>query len=58
MNVFVAPLEIVNYPFVSQFLFHYEQILEKLSDSFVNVKMVKLRNHSFLVFQVFFVLIY
>jgi hypothetical protein len=50
MDVFIAPFEVVDYPLVSQLLFYDEQVLEKLCDPFVNVKMIELRNHSFLVF--------
>jgi len=57
MDIFVAPLEVVDNPFVSEFLLHNEQILEKISDSLVNVKVIELGDHSLLVFQILFVLV-
>lgn len=50
MDVFVPPFEVVDYPFVRQFLFDDEQILEKVNDPLVDIEVVELRNHRFLVF--------
>ena len=57
MDVFVPPLEVVDDPLISQLLFHDENVLEKVDYPFLDVEVVELRNHSFLVFQVSFVLI-
>lgn len=57
MDVLVAPLEVVDNPFVRQFLLHDEDVLEEINYSLLDVEVVKLRNHCFLVFQIAFVLI-
>jgi hypothetical protein len=55
--VFVSPFEVVDYTLVGQFLFHNEKVLEEFSDALVNVKMVELCNHGFLVLEILFVLV-
>lgn len=57
MNVFVSPLEVVNYPFVSQLLLYNEQGLEKLNDSLIDVEVIELCDHRLLIFQVFLVVV-
>ena len=57
MDIFVAPLEIVDDPFVGELLFDYKDILEKVDDSFFDVKMVEFRNHRLLVFEVPLILV-
>jgi hypothetical protein len=57
MDVLVAPLEVMYYSFVSQLLFHDENILEEINDPFFDVEMVKLSDHRFLIFQIPLVLV-
>ena len=57
MDVLVTPLKVVDYPLVSQLLFYDENVLEKIDYSLLDVEMVKLGDHGFLVFQVSFVLV-
>ena len=57
VNIFVSPFEVMNYTFISQFFLHNKYILEKVYDSLFDVKMIKFSDHSFLVFEVFFILI-
>lgn len=52
VNVLVAPFKIMNYSFVSQLLLDYEDILEEINYSLLNIKMVEFCYHSFLAFQV------
>ena len=52
MDVLVSPLEVVDYPFVSKFLFDYKKILEKLHNPLINIEVVKLRNHCLLILEV------
>ena len=53
MYVLVTPLEVVDNPLVSQLLFNNEYVLEKIDYSLLDVEMVKLSNHGFLVFLIF-----
>jgi hypothetical protein len=55
MYVFIAPLKVVNDTLICKFLFYNKNVLEKLNDPFVYVKMVELSNHCLLVLQVFFI---
>ena len=57
MNIFVAPLEVVDDALVSQLLLHNKQVLEEVDDSFVDVEVVKLGDHGFLVLQILLILI-
>ena len=57
VNVFVAPLKVVNYTLVSQFLLQNENVLEEVQDSLLNVEVIEFSNHSLLVFQISLVLI-
>jgi len=57
MNVFVAPLKVMNYSLVSEFFLDYEKILKELSDSFINVKVIEFCDHCLLVLKILFVLI-
>jgi hypothetical protein len=50
MNILVSPLEVMDYSLVREFLFYYENILEKFDNSFFDVEMVKLSDHGLLVF--------
>jgi hypothetical protein len=54
VNVLVSPFKVVDNTFVCQLLLHNEERLEELSHSFVDVEVVKFRNHRLLVLQVFF----
>ena len=58
VHVLVSPFKVVNDSFVSQLFFHYKDVLEEIKDSLLYVKMVKFRNHCFLVFQIGLILIY
>jgi len=50
VDIFVAPFEVVDDSLVCELLFDDKQILEKLDDSLVYVKMVKLGDHRLLIF--------
>ena len=49
MYVFVAPFEVVDYAFVCQLLLHDEEVLEKLYYSLIDVKVIELCDHCFLI---------
>jgi hypothetical protein len=55
MNVLVAPLEVVDNSFVGKLLLNYKNVLEEVDDALVDIKVVKLSNHSLLILQVSFV---
>ena len=55
VNILVAPLEVVDDALVSEFLLHNEEVLEKLDNSLVDIEVVKLSDHRFLVLQVLLV---
>jgi len=57
VNVLVAPFEVVDDALVSEFLLDYEQVLEKLDNSFIDVKVIELSNHCLLILQIFLVLV-
>jgi hypothetical protein len=57
MNVFVAPFEIMNYPFISKFFLDNKCILKEVNDSFLDIEMVELRNHCLLVFKISLILV-
>lgn len=57
VNIFIAPLEIMNDPLICKLFLHYENVLEELNNPFINVKVVKFSNHGLLVLQVKFILI-
>jgi hypothetical protein len=57
VDVFVAPLEVVDDSFVGQLLLHNEHVLKEINDALFNVEMVELRNHGFLILQIAFVLV-
>lgn len=57
MDVLVTPLEVMYYSFVSQLLFHDENILEEINDPLFDVEMVELSDHRFLIFQIPLVLV-
>jgi hypothetical protein len=57
VNVFVAPLKVVNYTLVSQFLLQNENVLEEVQDALLNVEVIEFSNHSLLVLQISLVLI-
>ena len=49
VDVFVAPFKVVDYAFVCQLLLHDEEVLEKLYYSFIDVKVIELSDHCFLI---------
>jgi hypothetical protein len=49
VNVLIAPLEVVYNAFVSQLLLDNEQVLEKLNNPLVDVEVIELCNHCFLI---------
>jgi hypothetical protein len=55
MNVLITPFEVMDYSFISEFLFDNKYILEEVNDTFFNVEVVELSNHGLLIFQVFLV---
>lgn len=58
VDVLVAPFEVVDDTFVSQFLFHYENVLKEIYYSFFDIKVIELCNHGLLVLQVLLVRIH
>ena len=52
MNVLVAPFEVMDNALVSQLFLHNENVLEEIDDSLIDIEMVELSYHSFLVLQV------
>ena len=57
VDIFVAPLKVVDDALIRQLLLHDEDVLEEVDDSFVDVKVVELGNHRLLVLQISLVLI-
>jgi hypothetical protein len=57
VDVFVAPFKVMNYSLVCQFLLHNEDILEKVDDSFLDIKVIELSYHSLLVLKVLLILV-
>ena len=55
VNIFITPFKIMNDPFICQFLLDNEYILEELNNSFFDIKMIELGNHSLLIFQIPFI---
>tara|TARA_B110000305_G_C18982320_1_gene422189 strand:- start:169 stop:414 length:246 start_codon:yes stop_codon:yes gene_type:complete len=49
MDVFVAPLKVMNNTLIRQLLLHNKDVLKKVNNSFFYVKMIELRNHRFLI---------
>jgi hypothetical protein len=49
VNVLIAPLEVVYNAFVSQLLLDNKQVLEKLNNPLVDVEVIELCNHCFLI---------
>lgn len=58
VDVLVAPFEVVDDAFVSQFLFHDENVLKEIYYSFFDIKVIELCNHGLLVLQVLLVRIH
>ena len=52
MNVLVAPFEVMDNALVSQLFLHNENVLEEIDDSLIDIEMVELSYHSFLILQV------
>ena len=50
VNIFVTPFKVMNNALVCQFFLHYEKVLEEFNDPFVDIKVIELCNHSFLIF--------
>ena len=57
MNIIGAPLEVMDDALVRQFLLDDKNVLEKVNDSFFDIEMVELGDHSLLIFQVSLILI-
>lgn len=52
MYVFVSPLEVVDDALVCQFLLNDKQILKKVDNPLVDVKVIEFSNHSLLVLKI------
>ena len=50
VNVFISPLKVMNYSFISQLFLHYEDVLKEVYYSFFYIKMIELCYHCFLIF--------
>ena len=57
MDILVSPFEVMDDAFVRQLFLHDEDVLEKVNDALVDIKVVEFSNHGLLVFQVTFVLV-
>lgn len=57
VNVLVSPFKVMNDSLVSELLLHNENVLKKINNPFLDIKVVELRNHDFLAFQVLLVCI-
>jgi len=49
MNILIAPLKIMNNPLICQLFFDNKNVLEEIDDPLLNVKVIELSNHSFLI---------
>ena len=58
MDVLVTPLEVMDNSLVSELLFNNKQILKKLHNAFIDVEVIELCDHCFLIFEVFLVRVY
>jgi len=58
MNVLIAPLEVVNDPFVSKLFLHDKYVLKEVDYPLLDVEVVELSDHCLLVLQVSLVLVY
>lgn len=57
VNIFIAPFKVVDYPLICQLFLQDENVLEKVNDSLFDVKVIEFCYHSFLVFEILFILI-
>jgi len=57
VNILVTPLEVMDDPLVCQLLLHNEDVLEEVDDPLLDVEVVELGDHRFLVLQVPLVLV-
>ena len=57
MNVFVAPLKVMNNPLIGKLLLYNEYVLKEVDDPLLDVEMIKFSNHCLLIFKVSFVLV-
>ena len=57
MNIFVTPFKVMNNSFVCELFLYNENILEKVNYSFSDIEMVEFSYHSFLIFQICFILV-
>ena len=55
VNVLVTPFKVVDNTFISQLLLHDKEVLEEVHYALVDVKVVKLSYHCFLVLEVLLV---
>ena len=52
VNILVAPLKVMNNPFIRKLLLNNEDVLEKVNDSLFDIKVVKLGYHRLLILQI------
>jgi hypothetical protein len=57
VNVLITPLKIVNNTLICQLLLKDEDVLEKLKNPLLDVKVVELCDHSLLIFEVALILV-
>ena len=57
VDILVSPFEVMDDAFVCQLFLHDEDVLEKVNDALIDIKVIEFSNHGLLVFQVTFVLI-
>jgi len=58
MNVLVAPLKVVNYPFIGQLFLDNEDALKEVNDTLLDVEVIEFRDHGFLILEVALILVY
>lgn len=49
MNIFVAPFEVMDYPFIRQLFLDDENILKEVYNPLLDIKVIKLCDHGLLV---------
>jgi hypothetical protein len=57
MDVFISPFEIMDNTLIRKLFLENEDILKEVQYPLFDIEMIKLCNHSFLVFKVSFILI-
>ena len=57
VDVFVAPLEVMDDPLVGQLLLKNKDVLEEIQDALLDIKVVEFCYHGLLILQIFLILV-